>query len=441
MVDKLALYLGVYVLMLFVMSYVISRKQSNEDFLISGRNRGGWQILSSKFAAAIGAGYFISYTGFAYEYGLGLFAMLIGIFLGYLVFAYWAAPKIALGSKEKKFYTIGDYVYDKTKSKFSMYLADIFSSTILFGWLLTGIIGGAKIIADFGLLSYHWGVIITSLVVLIYLLMAGHRAVILTDVVQSIIIFVLLIVITFGIIGSKNLSSLLSVETGSVELGVALGFFLFGLLSVFSFSDRYQLSYAAKNRKELKHGLGLAIVPILFVGLFLLLIGMFMAANAPGLDSGLIFTEALKNFLPASLLPFAIVLFFAGIMSSADTNIYAISSHYAMHTNGEKVRSVRKATIVLVVIISLLAIAFPNVVDVSIIAGGLSLTLSFSMIYVLSGGRKPSKFALSSIFSMLVLILGLVFLGIEPIVALPVLLAGALGLLIRWKKFDEKFVD
>ena len=35
--------------------------------------------MASKFAGAIGAGYFITYTGFAYEYGLGVFAMLIGI--------------------------------------------------------------------------------------------------------------------------------------------------------------------------------------------------------------------------------------------------------------------------------------------------------------------------------------------------------------------------
>jgi len=203
MVSTLAVYLITYILILFAISYFVSRKQGKEGFLISGRNRGGWQIMFSKFASAIGAGYFITYTGFAYEYGLGLFAMLVGMVLGYIAFAYWAAPKIAKDSKEKKFYTIGHFVNDKMKSKFSMYLADIFSSAILFSWLLVGIIGGGKIISDFGLLSYSYAVILTSIVVLSYLLMAGHKAVIMTDIVQSIVIFVLLILVTFGILGGR----------------------------------------------------------------------------------------------------------------------------------------------------------------------------------------------------------------------------------------------
>jgi len=88
MVVSLTIYLVLYILALFAISFYVSRRQTTEDFLISGRNRGGWQILFSKFAAGIGAGYFITYTGFAYEYGLGLFSMLLGLIAGlYLVVA------------------------------------------------------------------------------------------------------------------------------------------------------------------------------------------------------------------------------------------------------------------------------------------------------------------------------------------------------------------
>jgi len=266
--------------------------------------------------------------------------------------------------------------------------------------------------------------------------MAGHKAVILTDIVQSFVIFFLLIIITFSIVGSDNFGEILSFQGASVDIGVFIGFFLFGILSVFSYSDRYQLAYAAKNERNLRHGLGLAIIPIAIAGFFLLLIGMFMASNSPGLDSGLIFTEALRNFLPASLLPLAIVLFFAGVMSSADTNIYAISSHYAMHRKGEKISKVRAGTIWLTIITSIVAILFPNVVDVSILAGGISLTLSFGMVYLIAGGRKASRFVISSFFALIAVIIGILIFGIEPILALPVLFAGAIGLLFRWKKLD-----
>lgn len=427
--NTLYIFLSVYVIVLFLISYFISRKQTDEDFFISGRNRSGWQILLSKFASAIGAGYFITYTGFAYEYGFGVFALLLGIALGYLFFAYWAAPRIASGSKEKKFYTIGHFVFDKTGSKTSMYLADIFSSGILFAWLTVGIIGGAKIINYFGFLPYNIAVVITSLVILGYILMAGYKAVILTDIIQSIIIFALLIIVTFGIVGSENISNILSVNTGSPDIGVIVGFLLFGLLSVFSYSDRYQLAYAADNERGLKHGLGLAIIPIILVATLLLLIGMFMAQRTMGLDTGLVFTEALAQFLSPKILPFAIVLFFAGIMSSADTNVYAISSHYVLSRNNRSIKSIRHSTVWLMVIVSLIAILFPDIVKVSLVAGAVSLTLSSAMIYILYGGRNPYRFVSSAFSALIALVASIIFLGLEPIAAIPVLGAGALGLL------------
>lgn len=436
MISPLVLYLATYVGFLFLLSWWVSRKQQEENFLIAGRNRGGWQILLSKFAASIGAGYFITYTGFAYEYGVGVFVMLAGLIAGFLVFAYWAAPKIAAGSREGKFYTIGHFVYSKFQNSKTRLLADVFSSGILFSWLLVGIIGSGKIIADFGLLSYNFAVIATSLVVLGYLLLAGFRAVLLTDVVQSAVIFILMAVVTFGVIGTSSFAELHSFSTGSLDIGVAVGFFLFGVLSVFSYSDRYQLSYAAKSENGLKHGLGLSIIPIILVAYFLLLIGVFMATKVPGLDSGLVFTEGLKQFLNPSLVPLAIVLFFAGIMSSADTNIYAISSHYALSRKNDNnyTKNVRKAMIGLTLVVTILAVVFPHVVEVSIFAGAVSLLLSWAMIYVISGGKNPNRFIGSIVASTIGLALGIAYFGLDPTAAIVIVVFGPLGLLYKGRK-------
>lgn len=435
MSNSILFYLVVYIGLLIFLSWIVSRKQKDEDFLIAGRNRKGWQILLSKFAGAMGAAYFITYTGFAYEYGVGVFAMLFGIIAGFLIFAYWASPRIAARSKEGKFYTIGHFVYSKLKSKKARISADVLSSIILFGWLLVGIIGAAKIIDDFGLFSYNLAVILTALVVLFYLILAGYRAVILTDVVQSLVILILMFVVTFGIIGGGGFIELHSSIVGNIDIGTAVAFFFFGILTAFSSSDRYQLSYAAKNERELKHGLGFAVIPIIIVAYFLLLIGVFMATEVPGLDSGLVFTEALKVFLSPSLIPLAIILFFAGIMSSADTNIYAISSHYALSKKdtGNYVGDTKKAMIGLTIIVIIIALAFPNVVKVSIIAGALSLLLSWAMIYVIAGGINVHRFAGSIIGATLGFILGFLYFGIEPVAALPIILFGAIGLLYKGK--------
>lgn len=431
-----AFYLIIYVGLLFITSFLISRKQDSEDFLIASRNRKGWQILLSKFAASIGAGYFITYTGFAYEYGLGVFAMLFGLIAGFLFFTFWAAPRIAKHAREGKFYTLGHFVHSKIKDSTSALFADIFTSIIALSWLLIGVVASGKIISEFGLLSYNMAVVVSSIVVLGYLLIAGYKAVIFTDIIQSVIILVLVFVVTVSIIGDTSIFSAISSVGSSFDTGNAVGFFLFGVLSVFSYADRYQLSYAAKTTRGLKQGLGLSVVPILIVAFFLFLIGIFMAKNAPGLDSGLVFTEALKHFLNPALVPIAVVLFFAGIMSSADTNVYAISSHYAMNQKNklDYVKNIKLAMIVTTIVVTVLALIFPNVVKLSIVAGALSLVLSWSMIYVIAGGINKNRFIGSIIGSVVGLIFSIIYFGFNPVVAVPTIIFGALGLLYKGRK-------
>lgn len=206
-------YLAVYVLLLLAVSYFVSTKQKDEDFLIGGRNRSGWQIMFSKFAGAIGAGYFITYTGFAYEYGTGVFAMLLGLLCGYLGFAYWGAPKIHKDSKKLKFYTMGDFVFSEPKNLFTLSLTNTISNIILFLWLLVGIIGGAKIVSDFGLMSYSMAVLWTVGVIMVYIYLAGYKAVIITDVIQSFVIFGLLAIVTYSVISSGSVSDILAAPT------------------------------------------------------------------------------------------------------------------------------------------------------------------------------------------------------------------------------------
>lgn len=431
---KLYIYLGVYILLLIGVSFFVSRKQKKEDFLIANRDRGFWQILLSKFATTIGAGYFITYTGFAYEYGLGVFALLIGTALGFLVYAYWAAPLIKKFSDSKRFYTIGNFVHFMLKDSRAEKTADLLSSSMLFAWLVTTIIAGGKIISEFGLLSYSSAVIITSGVILAYIIIAGYKAVLITDVVQSVVILVLVAVTAFAIVNPGSLSQVINTKTSSLDVGVGISFLIFGLLSVFSYSDRFQLAYAAKTTKALKTGLAFSIIPILIVAGFLLLIGLFMAGNSPGLESNFVFTEALRSFLSPDLLPLAMVLFFAGIMSSADTNVYAIASHYALNIKGNSVLNVKRGTVFVLLLVSVLALLFPDVVDVSIFAGALSLSLSLPILYILFGGKNGKKFFYSALGSIVGLVLGIIFLGIEPTITITTLLGGFVGLILPFRK-------
>lgn len=430
--SNLLLYLGIYIGALLLIAYHISRKETSEDFLIGGRNRKGWQILLSKFAGSIGVTWFVTYTGYAYEYGLGLYLAIAGFIVSYVIFAYWAAPRIHRHSKTEKFYTQGDFVFYSTKNRFTKLLTNTITSLTQALFLLVGIVGGAKIMSHFGTLSYEAAVVLTSSVVLGYILLAGFKAVIATDILQSGIILILLGFLTFVMIRHVDFGTIVSVQTDTMSAGIAFGFLLYGLGSVFCGADRYQLCYAAKDAKRLRRGMAYAVVPIVITASLLLLIGMFMKLQSGSLDSGLIFLEAMRQFLPASLIPIGIVLFFAGLMSSTDTSIYAIASHYVFSKRGsQSIRHIRIATIVLVIIISLAALLFRDIIDITVVAAALMLTLTFPMIYIIAGKKSSQRFIGSVCGGIIGLLVGVTLLGTEPSIMLPVLLGGALGLLYK----------
>ena len=64
-------------------------------------------------------------------------------------------------------------------------------------------------------------------------------------------------------------------------------------------------------------------------------------------------------------------------MSSADTNIYAISSHYSIGKSKDPIRGIRKSTLILMIGCLIISLIYRDIVDISIIAGGLSLLVSF----------------------------------------------------------------
>ena len=262
--------------------------------------------------------------------------------------------------------------------------------------------------------------------------MAGHKAVIITDVIQSGIILLLLFIITLGIVGSEGVSQALRVGNNNIDIFTMISFFLFGLLSFFPYTHIYQLCFAAKNKNTVRNGFAITIIPILLTASLLFLIGNYMYLQNPGMDPGLAFTEALKNYLPKALLPVGVVLFFAGIMSSADSNIYGISSSLALNKNKGTIKSIKTLMLLLAIISTIISLVLRNVVDISILAGGLTLSLSLPMVYIIASGKSKNKFIASSYGGLIGFFLGVVIFGISANVAIPTLVVSALGLL--WPK-------
>lgn len=192
--------LGAYLLILFAIAYISGRGESREDFLVAGRNRSWWQILFSKYASSIGISWFITYTAFSYEYGWWIYLLVFGSMIGYIGFAYWAGPRIRQHANKQQFHTIGDYVAYATSNPYSRIIANIFAIAMMLVFAILTVVGGAQIVAYFDLLSYESALILTVTIVGLYIVAAGFKAVLLSDVFQAIIILIVLIGLCWGIL-------------------------------------------------------------------------------------------------------------------------------------------------------------------------------------------------------------------------------------------------
>ncbi|WP_378173592.1 sodium:solute symporter [Aquimarina sp. SS2-1] len=433
---QIYLYLVTYVILIIGLSIYISKSSSTEDFLIGGRNRSGWTILFSKFAGAIGVSTLITYTGYAYKFGWGLFAMSIGSVIGYLLFAFWAAPRIKRLSMQGNFYTQGDLPAYITANRTTGLLTNVITIIVQFFWILLSLAGGAKVITFFGLFTYEIALLITTSVVLIYVLFSGYKAVIITDIIQAIIILSFLCILIYGMVDLKDLDNVLAVSTTeTVQIGSVVGLILYGGLSVFGLADRYQLCYAAKDIKSLKTGMSLAIIPVLVIAFLLLIIGLYVYQLNTTLDPDTVFVFAMQNLVNESWMPLLLVLFFAGLMSTADTSIFAVSSHliYTSEKNN-KVKSLRYATIFTVILAFITALFWKNVVDITIIGAALRMTLSVAMIYVIRERKNSGRFIASALGGVIGLLLGIAAFGPKPTIAITVLVGSLTGLIFRSKQ-------
>lgn len=427
-------YLGIYSLALIAISFLYSKNKSSDAYLVADRSIGTSSLLFSKFAGAVGVSTFITYTGFAYVYGIGVMGLLLGGIVGYLFFGLWAAPKINTIGKESGVQNQGELVNYVLKSQNAKRLTNWTTAIIQFFWVLLSLVGGAQVIAMFDIMTYEWAVVVTATVVLIYVLLSGLKAVIITDVIQSIIIIAFLGIIVYGI-SSQNINDISEAQVEKTPIGKIIGLLIYGCLSVFGMADRYQLSMAGKNSGSVKKGLSAAIIPVILVTALLFYIGLSAKVSSPDLEEGTVFVYAMQHLLPISLMPVLLLMFFAGLMSTADTSIFAVSAHLASEfTENKKVLFARIITLIAMCLATLIAFFWRNIIEVTIIGAAMRIVLAVPMIYVLLQKSNSTRFIASTIGGIIGLVGGIIGFGADPKLVITTLVGTLLGLIFRSKQ-------
>ena len=438
----------IYFIVLIVIGYLSSRKESKEDFLIAKRNLNSWQTMATINASKTGSVLMI-FVAMTYLWGVAAIWYFIGMVLGNLIFIPFGL-KLKEESKAR-YYTLADY-FKYNYGKNIAYLVSLLTIFLMFGFAVINLIAGTKIFFFFTGWPFWLCAIIMVTIIITYLLLGGFNAVVKTDIIQYFAMVIIIVILAFTLFNGSLIPAS-EWNLFKADLGTMIGFFLVGIIFPFAMPDMWQRVYSAKNKTSLRNGLLLSAI-VYFVFAFLLsLISLTVKNSFLDIDPDLALIHGFSNLLPVGLIGLSIVLVFSAIMSSLDSYIFTASSSIVQDfykINKEK--TIRKMRITMV-ILALLAILLGIVLRDLIISSYLFLPfiLLLGVCVIATWIRKKIKSLtliigfLIGVFATIGLLLydTLVIGEIKPELAITAILATIVGLFIggiisKVKKLNKK---
>jgi SSS family solute:Na+ symporter len=321
----------VYMLVMIIVGWWVSRKQkSGDDFLLAGRNVPLLLSLGTTVATMVGTGSSMGAVAFAYYNGWAGALYGMGGAIGILLLAWLFAPVRRLNfttMSEELSYYVDNNIYVKNIIAFIIYAASI-------GWLGAHIIGGGMYLSWLTGMDIHWAKLLIALSFAIYVIIGGYTAVVWTDSIQALLLFIGFISMAYfsvDYIGgwqamlsaqpAENISFLALEKIGilpAFSLALAI---LVGVLATPSFRQRIYSGQSVNTiRKSFIYSgvlyLGFSIIPAI--------IGMSAYAMTSELDNAAFaFPHIALNVMPLALGVLIIIAGISATLSSASSDAIA----------------------------------------------------------------------------------------------------------------------
>ena len=189
------LFLVVYIGAMLAIGVVGQRRVKHADDFATARGAYGPLFLAFAFAATTASGAtFLGGPGLAYSYGLatvwGNFLYPIGVYFGVLI----SMRLIAASGNRFGNRTIPEYLGDRFQSNGIRVLVSLFS-LVLFFYLVGQLVSGLVMFEIMLGMPPVWALVVTSSVLLVYVVLGGAHADILTDGAQGVMMLVLAAVV------------------------------------------------------------------------------------------------------------------------------------------------------------------------------------------------------------------------------------------------------
>lgn len=417
--------------MLYIGYHSMKTVKTDEDFVLAGRNVGNIYIILSLFASFTGLSGLFGTPQYVYEYGIAGWWWWATFPIGVFIMGMTMAKLL----RRRMHVTLPDVVDVNHSSKAVRVAASLVTVWNYLAWTAGQVAGIVLVITTFTDLNGTAAVIVAYIIIVLFTLLGGFRAVVYTDSLQAVLFLVVLgLVIPAVLLLHYDVPEALAQTTsidgfyklfGSVPAGTMITWWL---LAPAGFIDNMALQrvFAAKDEKSAKGNITAAFLLMIIFGLILMFIGIMARFILPaGSDPASAMLNLSQLVLPKGMLGLLVAAFAGVAVSTASSTLLVCSSTleqdvYSVlrNTGKEKPASsllVNRLFVVLVGLIALvLALKVPSVTQ--ILMYGYSVYVPGLLLPVIAGSfhwKLSDRAMLLTIVSGVVTAVILILMG-EP---------------------------
>lgn len=280
------------VLTIFIAWWYSRGGKTTEGFVLGRKRFGGTALALSERATGESAWLLLGLTGHAYAEGISTIWVALGCITGILFIWFVMAGRLQKKTEETGAMTISGLIarsFPGSEKKIGLMSAAIVVMFFLF-YIAAQFSGSGKVLHKTFGLDPFWGIIIGSVVVTMYCMMGGFIAVVVTDIFQSVLMIITLVVfpvIALFIASRYNINLMEAIEQADpVHLSLTQGktghtavlLILSGLSWALGYTGQPQLltrMMAIRNQREVKTARNVAMIWTFLAYTGAILIGLF----------------------------------------------------------------------------------------------------------------------------------------------------------------------
>lgn len=325
--------MAIYLLLMLGVGVVSMKKvKTNEDFALAGRSVGNFWVILSLFASWTGLSGLFGTPQYVYQYGIAGWWWWATFPLGVFIMGMTMAKLL----RKRMYTTLSDTVDPMHSSKAIRIASSLVTVWNYLAWTAGQVAGIILVITTFTNLDGTSAVIIAYVVIVIFTVLGGLRAVLYTDSFQSVLFLLVIgLVIPAVIISKYNVAEVIDTTKqiggfynpfGNVPSGMMVTWWL---LAPAGFIDTmaFQRIFAAKDEKSAKKNIEGAFVLMVVFGIILTFIGIMAHVILPkGSDPATVMLETVKTILPSGIRGLLVAAFAGVAVSTASSTLLACST-------------------------------------------------------------------------------------------------------------------